>query len=250
MYMSLDDTIAHTQRLDCPYIVSFGPTTTFGVSKIVGQIGEKAFLGPIEQVTSAPVLELPTAPVGSLAGFANMRINPGWVKPSQYLKRGLSATDPMQLKPQRFTGDGSSVAKCSLYSSDTKRVAYQSGVTGPGIGNSFMHPMLPRTAVYQFINNSVSRDVINRQDPSITEEVDTQAYCDYWDHVLLLNDALWDDYFVSSLADQTRQGASSAVNLTENIDRLLADEGIANSRYVYRDGGKAPADVKSDLKGT
>ena len=247
MYMSLDDTIAHTQRLDCPYVVNFGPTTTFGVSKIVGQIGDKAFLGPIEQVTAAPVLELPTAPVGSLAGFANMRINPGWVKPSQYLKRGLSATDPVQLKPQRFTGNGSSVAKSSLFSSESKRVAYQSGVTGPGVGNSFIHPMLPRNDVYRFINNSVSRDVINRQDPSITEEVDTQAYCDYWDHVFLLNDALWDDYFVSSLADQTRQGASSAVNLRDNIKRLLANESIANSRYRYRDGGKAPANVQDEL---
>ena len=40
-------------------------------------------------------------------------------------------------------------------------------------------------------------------------QTDNKAYCDYWDHALLLNDALWDDYFVSSLADQTRPGASA-----------------------------------------
>ncbi|BCX46263.1 hypothetical protein HAHE_01710 [Haloferula helveola] len=252
MYMSLDDSIAHTQRVDCPYIVNFGPTTTFGISKIIGQIGDKAFLGSgapaYEQVTSAALLELPTAPVGSLAGFAGMRINPGWVRPNQYLKRGLSASDPLQLKPQQFTGNGSSVAKCSLYSSESKRVAYQSGVTGPGIGNSFMHPMLPRSDVYRFINNSVSRDVIDRTNPDVTEEVDTQAYCDYWDHVFLLNDALWDDYFVSSLADQNRPGASSALSLKENIGRLVANEEIGNSRYRYNDGGKTAAEVETELQ--
>ena len=252
MYMSVDDTIAHTQRLDCPYIVNFGPTTTFGISKIIGQVGDKAFLGSgapaYEQVTSAAMLELPTAPIGSLAGFANMRINPGWVRPSKYLKRGLKASDQLQLKPQQFSGDGSSVAKCSLYASESKRVAYQSGITGPGIGNSFMHPMLPRTDVYRFINNSVSRDVIDRRNPSVTEEIDTQAYCDYWDHVFLLNDALWDDYFVSSLANQKRGTNGPGESLRANIESLIEGNGIANSRYRYHDNGRMASEIKADLE--
>jgi hypothetical protein len=238
MYMSMDDTIAHTQRLDCPYIVNFGPTSNLGVSKIVGQVGTKALLTPSEQVTSAAVLELPTAPVSSLAGFANMRINPGWLDANQLAPNFAS----------RFTGDGSSVAKCSLYAAEGKRVAYQSGVTGPGIGNSFMHPMLPRNDVYRFIDNSKSQDVINRENPSVTETVDTKAYCDYWDHVFLLNDALWDDYFVSSLADQKRGPNGPGESLSTNIDRLVANESLAISRYRYHDGGKLPADTKADLQ--
>jgi hypothetical protein len=242
MYMSLDDTIAHTQRLDCPYVVNFGPTTAFGISKIVGQIGEKAFLGSgapaYEQVTSAAMLELPTAPLSSLASFSNMRINPGWLNANQLAPNFARS----------FTGDGSSVAKCSLYAAEGKRVAYQSGVTGPGIGNSFMHPMLPRNDVYRFIDNSKSQDVINREDPSVTETVDTKAYCDYWDHVFLLNDVLWDDYFVSSLANQTRPGATSAGNLRANIDRLVENEGLPVSRYSYHSGGRQPDEVKTDLQ--
>jgi hypothetical protein len=239
MYMSMDDTIAHSQRLDCPYIVNFGPTSSFGISKIVGQIGEKAFLGPSEQVSSAAMLELPTSPLSSLAGFANMRINPGWLNANQL---------GPHLYARSFTGDGSSVAKCSLYAAEGKRIAYQSGVTGPGIGNSFMHPMLPRNDVYRFIDNSKSQDVINRENPSVTETVDTKAYCDYWDHVFLLNDALWDDYFVSSLANQSRPGASSALSLNANIDRLVANESLPISRYRYHDGGKLPAEVKTALQ--
>ncbi len=244
MYMSLDDTIAHTQRLDCPYIVNFGPTTTFGVSKVIGHIGEKAFLGSgapaYEQVTSAAMLELPTAPIASLAGFSNMRINPGWLKADQLSPNYIGG----------FAGNGSSVAKCSLYAAESKRVAYQSGVTGPGIGNSFMHPMLPRNDVYKFIDNSRSRDVIDRTKPNVTEEVNTNAYCDYWDHVFLLNDSLWDDYFVSSLADQKRgSSGSSGLDLGRNVDMLVADKGISNTRYLYHSGGKQPAQVKTDLEG-
>ena len=239
MYMSLNDTIAHTQRLDCPYIVNFGPTTTFGISKIVGQIGEKAFLGAGEQVTSAAMLELPTAPISSLAGFSSMRINPGWLRADQLSPNYVGG----------FSGNGSSVSKCSLYAAESKRVAYQSGVTGPGLGNSFMHPMLPRNDVYRFIENSTSRDVIIREDPSKTEEVKTNAYCDYWDHVFLLNDALWDDYFVSSLADQTRPGASAPISLSENIRRLAADEKIPNSRYVHQSTGQTMAETNSELQG-
>jgi hypothetical protein len=245
MYMSMDDTIAHTQRMDCPYIVNFGPTTTFGVSKIVGQLGDKAFLGSgapaYEQVTSAALLELPTAPISSLAGFSGMRINPGWLNANQLEPNFASS----------FTGNGSSVAKCSLYCSESKRVVYQSGVTGPGIGNSFMHPMLPRNDVYRFIDNSKSQDVIDRQNPSVTEEVDTKAYCDYWDHVLLLNDALWDDYFISSLANQKRgYTGSPGESLSANIDLMTTGQDLANSRYIFREGGRQPSQIKTDLQAT
>ena len=242
MYMSLDNTIAHTQRLDCPYTVNFGPTTTFGVSKIIGQSfndPKKAFLGRGEQVTSAAMLELPSAPISSLAGFSNMRINPGWLRADQLSPNFIRG----------FTGNGSSVAKCSLYAAESKRVAYQSGVTGPGLGNSFMHPMLPRDDVYRFIDNSKSRDVIDRTNPNITEEVNTKAYCDYWDHVFLLNDALWDDYFVSSLADQTRPGASAANSLSENLDLLVDKKELANSRYIRNATGQTSATVKTELAG-
>lgn len=113
-----------------------------------------------------------------------------------------------------------------------------------------MHPMLPRTDVYRFIENSTSRDVIDRQNPSVTEEVKTNAYCDYWDHVFLLNDALWDDYFVSSLADQKRgYGGSPGQTLSQNLDAFVQNKELPNSRYRYHSGGQASTQVKTDLQG-
>ncbi|MCH7226191.1 hypothetical protein [Haloferula sp. A504] len=242
MYISENNTIAHTQRLDNPYVMNFGPMSNAELPKVVAHIGERAFLGsgsnPFEQVTAVPALELPTAPVGSLAGFAGMRINPGYA-------------DPLKMNPDYSVESrgGSNTGDASYYYAVNKTLAYQSGVTGPGIGNSFIHPMLPREDVYKFFNNSVSADPANRGAPLDNISFnDTKAYCDYWDHVLLLNDALWDDYFLSSLADQTRPGASSADSLDQNLDRLVDGESLVGGRYIHYPAGETPEEVKARLK--
>ena len=242
MHISENNDIAHTQRLDNAYVMNFGSMTQAEMPKVVGHIGERAFLGsgsnPYEKVTAAPAIELPTAPVGSLAGFSGMRINPGWA-------------DPRQMNPAlSLEGKGgSNTSRSSLYYALAKTIAYQSGVTGPGIGNSFMHPMLPRDGIYQYFNNSVSSDPAHRNAPldNISYN-DNKVFSDYWDHVFLLNDALWDDYFVSSLADQTRPGASGALSLSGNLDNLVADEELSNGRYHHYKTGESTSDVKSELQ--
>lgn len=244
MYISENETIAHTQRLDCPYVVFFGPTSMAEMPKVVAQMGSSAFLGsgsnPYEKVTSAALLELPTSPVGSLAGFSNMRINPGWLRADQL---------GSQIKVPTYGGSGvTSTGEESLHAGDTKRVAYQSGITGPGIGNSFVHPMLPRDDVYRYFDNSKSEDMPDRSQPENTIQNDSKAFSDYWDHVFLLNDALWDDYFVSSLADQRRPGASAARSLAENLDRLIAGEALSNSRYKFHTSGGSPDDARAELQ--
>ncbi len=244
MYISENDTIAHTQRLDCPYIMHFGPTSMAEMPKIISHAGSSAFLGsgsnPFEQVNSISALELPAAPISSLAGFASMRANPGWA-------------DYSRLNPDLIVAHqgaiGTRTGRSSFYAAEVKATAYQSGVTAGGIGNSFIHPMIPRTGVYSYVNNSVSADPENRQQPFTNINYnDNKVFNDYWDHTLLLNDALWDDYFVSSLADQSRPGANSAASLNENINRLIDGQELANSRYRFHSGGSPDADVKADLQ--
>ena len=230
MYISQDSKIAHTQRLDNPYMMNFGPMSSADMPKVVPHIGDNAFLGsgaaPHEKVTSVALLELPTAPLSSLAGFSNMRINPGWSKVEPYT--GAWAWD-------------------SQASPELKGYNYQSGVTGPGIGNSFIHPMLPRTDVYRFFDNSKSQDVSSWSNASTTER-DNKMYCDYWDHVLLLNDALWDGYFVSSLADQSRPSSGATMTLSENLDKAIADGEVpAISRYRFLDRSLTSDKIKTDL---
>jgi hypothetical protein len=134
MYISENNSIANTQRMDNPYMVFFGPTNMLDIPKVVGQIGTQSFLGsgtnPFEKVTQASLLELPTAPISSLMGFAGMRINPGWVAAERLAPH---------LNVRTYSGSGvTSTGQESLHAAETKRVVYQSGVTGTGIGNSFM----------------------------------------------------------------------------------------------------------------
>lgn len=241
LYMSDDIQTGDTQRMDCPFELRFGPLLGAGknVEDIIKHVGQSALMGEAERVTAVPSLELPTAPVGNLAGFAGMRIEPGWVSAALLNPEWKYGTAPAPNNDS--TGN-------SLYRDEAKIWAYQSGVTGPGIGNSFIHPMIPRTDVYRFFNNSISMEMKNILDPNAGyNPKDTKAYCDYWDHVLLLNDALWDDYFVSSLADQSRPGASTRTSLGENIQKLIDGEDLANSRYMPYLNGRSASAVKDAL---
>lgn len=244
MYISENDSIAHTQRVDNPYVMNFGPMSMSEMGKVVFHQGGRGFLGsgsnPYEKINSAAALELPTAPLTSLAGFSGMRINPGWA-------------DPRMMNPDLSIESvgGNNTSRASYAYAIAKTMAYQSGVTGPGIGNSFMHPMLPRTDIYQYFNNSVSSDPADRTQPLVNINFnDNKVFSDYWDHVYLLNDALWDDYFISSLANQRRPSDSSAVNLTQNIDRLINGQDLANTRYKYYNNGTPTATVRSELAAT
>jgi hypothetical protein len=229
LYMSEDSTTGDTQRINCPYELRFGPLLGAGkdVDDIIQHVGRSAIMGIDERVTAAPSLELPTAPIASLAGFGAMRVNPGWVD--------VATLNPEWKRPTAPRGQ-TATAGFSLNVAESKAWAYQSGVTGPGIGNSFMHPMLPRTDIYKFFDNSKSQDILDRSKPDNTTENDTKAYCDFWDHVLLLNDALWDDYFVSSLADQTRPGPSAAVQPAGKPRGLVDGEPLSNPLHSTSGG--------------
>jgi hypothetical protein len=244
LYMSEDDTIGHTQRIDSPYEMRFGPLGGAGkdVDDIIRHVGRSALLGIDERVTAAPSLELPSAPLGSLAGFAGMRMDPGWTDLAT-----INSEWNVNFVPIGRTNTSGN----ALFFAGSKAWAYQSGITGPGIGNSFLHPIIPRTEVYRKFDNSNSMESQNFTAPAIAHtKIDTKAYCDYWDHVLLLNDALWDDYFVSSLADQTRPGASVSASLAENLQKLAGGQELANSRYMPYFGGSTPAEIKADLQAT
>jgi hypothetical protein len=209
------------------------------VEDIIQHVGRSAIMGLDERVTAVPSLELPSAPIGSLAGFGAMSIDPGWVD--------IATLNPAWKKGTAPAPNNDSSGN-SLYRAESKAWAYQSGVTGPGIGNSFLHPMIPRTDVYRFLNNSISMDMkdITNLNAGYTA-TDTKAYCDYWDHVLLLNDALWDDYFLSSLADQTRRGATVSASLGDNLKKLTSGQELANARYIPYLSGSSADDVKTEL---
>lgn len=181
-------------RAQCPYFLHF--TELDGgvdISSVTPHFGDNGILGSgvsgAEQVSFAPILEIPTQPIASLAGFAGARLLPGWWDESRFSRESPVPSDLTWM---------------------IKRMSYHSGVPGVGIGNSFAHPMLEPKSVYTYhdVSKCDHRDY-------------TEAFSDYWDHLFLANDALWDNYFLSSIATRSEDGSEPGP--TERVGGFFRD---------------------------
>lgn len=144
-----------------------------------------------EQVSFVSCLELPVHPPFSLAGFAGMRLQPGWYE---------SGSDTIS----RF-----------------RRMQYQSGVPGVGIGNSFADPCLPANDVY----------ALHEMNISTASSGNSRVFNDFFDHGLLINDALWDRWFCSSISDMP---STNGKRNAQDVAQAFVDgkEQLPVARYV------------------
>ncbi len=169
--------------------LSAAPMDNIGRNGILGINSEG------EQVSFVSVLELPVHPPFSLAGFAGMRLQPGWYQ---------------------VNASGDYVNQALL-----RNMQYQSGVPGVGIGNSFADPCLPPGDVYIFNKNEISTAV----------GANGQVFSDFFDHGLLINDALWDRWFCSSVSDMPGDGKNGRKAQDVMTDFLSGKEALPVSRY-------------------
>lgn len=191
--------IVQPERQQCqyhPYQFASLDVGSGAASSPMDNIGRNGMLGITsdgEQVSFASVAELPLHPPFSLAGFAGMRLVPGWYK-----------------------SGGNTPGITTL-----RRMQYQSGVPGVGIGNSFADPCLPAGDVYCFYSGNkipTSSDGNNR------------VFGDFYDHGLLINDALWDRWFCSSLSDMPKKNGK--IEAKETLQKFLAGtDPLPVSRY-------------------
>jgi len=205
------------QRLDNCYQLHFKEVTSINdLSSLISvdATGKLTSLSSDELVNSVPSLELPTAPVTSVAGFAGMRLTPGWY--------------------QHTPASGGIKNPNNLFYHNT--YAYTSGVPGVGAGNSFAQPSIPGNLIYKFHD-------ISKSNPSSDiggaggAEIDSLVLSDFWDHALLVNDGLWDSWFTSSMTDATRPSSTSAKDLTSNVsDFLKNDKSLPYKGYQYWKG--------------
>ena len=169
-------------------------------------------------------------PPFSLAGFAGMRLQPGWY--TSGVNKGVGAL---------------------------RRMQYQSGVPGVGIGNSFADPCLPATDIYTSHSYKITA-----ASASGDQAGNDKVFNDFYDHGLLINDALWDAWFCSSISDMpSKSGNLKAEDVLrkfitgkedlpvarykktntpfkdeEIISRLMADDGWKYpALYLMIDGG-------------
>lgn len=188
-----------------PYQLSLLPVGT-GMNMCpldsTGKNGRNGYLGigssyGGEEISFASVLELPIHPPFGLAGFAGMRITPGWFD---------TGTNPI---------------------ATLRRQQYQSGVQGVGIGNSFADPCIPAGSVYQKNNTGI---------PSNSGGA-SNIFDNFYDHAFLINDALWDRFFCSSVSDMPKSTSGNSVKKAEEtLKEFVEDEKpLPISRYKLSD---------------
>ena len=190
----------HQQRQYHPYQLAILPVGGGMLSSPVASVGRNGVIGITdagEQVSFAAVSELPVHPPFSLAGFAGMRLQPGWF-------RGENAAQDPQKAMQRMQ--------------------YQSGVPGVGIGNAFADPCLPPDKVY--CHHAPEQEAGEEsQEPQIKDE--------FYDHALLINDALWDRWFCSSVSDMPGDDGKHVIPAQYTLGEFLSGrKKLPVSRYV------------------
>lgn len=181
-----------------PYQLACLPVSGGMTSSPMDNIGRNGFLGITsdgEQVSFASVMELPVHPPFSLAGFSGMRLQPGWYKINS-------------------SSDTSRIA-------NLRRAQYQAGVPSVGIGNAFADPCLPADDVYTYYQSKLEASTL---------EANSRLFGDFFDHGLLINDAMWDRWFCSSVSDMpTKNGVRKAEEVFR--DFLSGKETLPVSRY-------------------
>ncbi len=189
----------HQQRQYHPYQLAVLPVGGGLLSAPIASVGRNGVIGITEQgeqVSFAAVSELPVHPPFSLAGFAGMRLLPGWF-------RGQNDEPPSLMAMQRMQ--------------------YQSGVPGVGIGNAFADPCLPPDKVY-FRYSKGEGDGDNKE---------TLMQNEFYDHALLINDALWDRWFCSSVSDMPGNDGKQIIPAPHTLAQFLNGRSpLPVSRYV------------------
>ena len=184
----------HQKRQYHPYQLAMLPVGGGMDASPIPSLGRNGVLGVTnggEQVSFAAVSELPVHPPFSLAGFAGMRLHPGWFR----------------------TPQGENAPQLAL-----QRMQYQSGVPGVGIGNSFADPCLPPDKVY--ISHAEKDKPLTLQN-------------EFYDHALLINDALWDRWFCSSVSDMPSDDGKCTIPARYTLEQFLKGRNtLPVSRYV------------------
>lgn len=181
-----------------PYQVVALPVSAGMSSSPMDNVGRNGYIGVTsegEQVSYASVTELPVHPPFSLAGLAGMRLVPGWYKTES---------------------SGQYTTQAAL-----RRMQYQTGVPGVGIGNAFADPCIPAADVYTYFQNSTEASDL---------PTNARIFGDFFDHGLLINDAMWDRWFCSSVSDMPdSSGKMEARTVLQNF--LDGKEELPISRY-------------------
>ena len=261
-----------TPSLDSTFIAYYGVSVKWGKPPVIGAYPEGKDYRAKTWQHSSPLFwggQMPTASelgrlyspyqfevknansdffpitISNILSNDGTRLSPFGGPGAEQVNKIVAAELPFQ-QPSSLAGFAGCRLTPGWYRSDSKaavakRFAYQSGVPGVGIGNAFADPMLPPDKV--FSHNEIMGDA---------------SLGDFWDHGLMVNDALWDSWFTSSLASRPSSiGGTGREELKTVLQQAFSTDassnraaGIANRRFVPDLQGKPSEAVVEELSKT
>jgi hypothetical protein len=177
------------------YLQADGPSGYFGGGYTPGTGGQ----------TYLPVLNVPTAPVVNLAGFAGMRIE--------------------HARPQTMPDSPNGTAY-PMY--NLKHIGHTGAAFGPGVGNAYAHPMIAAESIYT--RNDLGMDTGHPMGNFSSSGV--AAFDDYWDHLFLANEGLWDSWFCSGIAPEVSGGKITSTKNAVASNFFNGKESLVSRHYV------------------
>jgi len=186
-------------RADSPYQLHFRPVNgDQEVSEYLQADGPNGFFGggytPARGQTHLTAHSLPTAPITNLGSFAGIRMDHARAWIVQGEDNFSSPSVDTSLAPGWYAGRG-------YY--NIKHMAHAGAAFGAGIGNAYAHPMIEPEEVYT--RHDFGED-LGWQDPNPSAATKLPVCDDYWDHLFLANEELWDSWFCSGIAPVVSNG--------------------------------------------
>jgi hypothetical protein len=160
-------------------------------------------------------VSLPNHPSGANHGFIGSGRGPGTGQ-THFLFSSIPTVPPTSLAQFRHAGigDGASTLRATYWGFNSTP---NSPFADQSIGNSYAHPLVPRNAALK--GNLL-------------------------DHRFLGNEALWDRFFLSSLAPRSQERFGEARSMWESWEAFLeGDSPLLNPRFRPWLGGESPAAV-------
>lgn len=210
-------------RSDSPYLVHFRPVNgDQEVSQFLQVNGRNAYYGggygPATGQTQLVALDLPSAPITNLAGFAGMRID--HARPQKIQPNAIGSPYPMF---------------------NLKHLSHVGAAFGPGIGNAYAHPMIAPDKVYTRVD--LGADAGHPYKDSSFMSTGLNAFDDQWDHLFLANEGLWDSWFCSGLVPEVTDGVITKTRESVAESFFNGTHGLVSERLAPYPGGKNPAEL-------
>jgi hypothetical protein len=177
--------------------------------------------------------DLPVTPVRNLGVFSGARVSPA----RSYLdQRSDNHSNPSIPRPVAGHGSYNNRRYYNL-----KHGAITGTAFGAGLGNAYAHPMIEPDSIYTQHNFGV--------DPGWdgTQTNNFAMADDYWDHLFLSNEALWDSWFCSGMAPEMSQGSVTRTTQEVAEDFLSGEDSPLPDHYRPYLGDRTVQEILNDL---